>query len=135
MASTADIDKKEYAAIQKTTGCRKETCDKIIRERLGVTKVISSSLRKLDKEYYYLSAKIMDIRDDSIVVSKTVKHSGSIRTFDEAIKKLASKLTGTYVAPVVIKTKTAKPTVIVKPSKTLVGVDIVRDGETGLTWQ
>ncbi|MBU3916276.1 DUF1566 domain-containing protein, partial [bacterium] len=137
MASKPDINQKEYADIQATTGCAKQACDKIIRERMGVTKVIASSFRMLDKDYYYLSAKIMNIKDDSIIVSKTVKHSGSIRTFDKAIRELALKLTGTDVtpAPAVVQDEPVKPTSPIKPSKTVVGGDIVRDGETGLIWQ
>jgi hypothetical protein len=92
MASSAEIDKMDADQIQVASGCSRDTCATIIGEQLGVDRVISSSLRRMDTDYYFLSGKMMDIKDGSIIATKTIKHSGNIRTLDEAFKKLAYEI-------------------------------------------
>ena len=94
IASSADIDKMNPDEIQAATGCTRDTCATIIGEQLGVDRVISSSLRKVDENYYFLTAKMMDIADGSILASKTVEHNGSLRTLKDALQTLAVEITG-----------------------------------------
>ncbi len=94
MASSADIDKMNPDEIQKVTGCTRDSCSVVIGEQLGVDRVISSSLRKMSEGYYYVSAKLIDIKDGSILVSRTIKHRGGIETIDTALEELAIQLTG-----------------------------------------
>jgi hypothetical protein len=94
IASSADIDKMNPDEIQEATGCTRDTCATIIGEQLGVDRVISSSLRKVDEDYYFLTAKMMDIADGSILASKTVEHSGSLRTLKDALQTLAEQIAG-----------------------------------------
>ncbi len=94
LASSADIDKMNPDEIQSATGCTRDTCATIIGEQLGVDRVISSSLSRVDVNFFYLTAKIMDIKDSSILVSKTVEHNGSLKTLKGALKKLARDLSG-----------------------------------------
>ncbi len=93
LASSSDVDKMNPDEIQVATGCTRDTCATIIGEQLGVDRVISSSLRKIDTNFFYLSGKMMDIKDGSILVSKTVEHNGSLRTLKEALDQLAQKIT------------------------------------------
>jgi len=93
MASSSDIDKMNPDDIQQAMGCTRDTCATVIGEQLGVDRVISNSLRKMDKDYYVISAKIMDIKDGSIVATKSVDHDGNLRKLRQSLKKLAEKLT------------------------------------------
>lgn len=94
LASSADIDKMNPDAIQQASGCTRDTCATIIGEQLGVDRVISSSLRKVDENYYFLAGKMIDIKDGSLLVSKTVEHSGSLRTLKDALQELAEEISG-----------------------------------------
>ena len=100
LASSAEVDKMDPDQVQKTTGCTRDACATIIGEQLGVDRVISSSFLKMDTDYYYISGKIIDIEDGSLVVTKTVKHIGNLRTIDASLKKLAIKLAGRPLTPV-----------------------------------
>ncbi len=139
MASSAEIDKMDPDQIQKSTGCTRDTCATIIGEQLGVDRVISTSLRKLDKDYYYFSGKVMDIKDGSIITSKTVKHTGGIRTFDVPLKKLAKKLTEKKTEISIPAPQPTTPVVIPTPAVAKPQASssnlVVRDNYTGLIWQ
>lgn len=93
MASSADVDKMNPDDIQKVTGCSRDTCATIIGEQLGVDRVISSSIRKMADDYYFISGKLIDIKEMSIIVSKIVKHRGRLMDLDHALEKLAKELT------------------------------------------
>lgn len=93
MASSSDIDKMNPDDIQNATGCTRDTCATIIGEQLGVDRVISSSVLKMDDKLYYVTGKIMDIKDGSILVTTTVKHKGVIVDLDRSMRDLADKLT------------------------------------------
>ncbi len=129
LASTADIDKMNPDQIQKATGCTRDTCATVIGEQLGVDRVISSSFRKLDIDYYYLSARIIDIKDGSILAAKTVKHSGNLRTIDIALKTLAIALTKKAAE------KVRKPVAMAAPKPINLEDLVVVDTRTGLVWQ
>lgn len=94
MASSAEIDKMDPDQIQSVSGCTRDSCATIIGEQLGVDRVISSSLRKIDEDYYAISAKMLDIKDGSIVASEAVTHNGELKTLETALIKLAGELTG-----------------------------------------
>lgn len=93
MASTSDIDKMDPDKIQTATGCTRDTCATIIGEQLGVDRVISSSILRMAQNYYYVTAKIMDIKDGSILTTKSIKHQGDVISLDSAMEKLAIELT------------------------------------------
>jgi hypothetical protein len=92
MASSAEIDKMDADQIQNTTGCTRDECATIIGEQLGVDRVISSSFTRLTESMFVLSAKMMDIKKGSIITTKTVKHTGSLNTLDQALENLSVKL-------------------------------------------
>ncbi len=140
MASSADIDKMNPDDIQEATGCSRDSCATIIGEQLGVDRVISSTVRKLNEQTFYFSGKLMDIGDGSIVTAKTVKHKGGIEDFDTALQELAEKLTGSLAKPVVVPAPIVTPPVVTPPVVTpRIQVDesnlFVYDEETGLYWQ
>jgi len=87
--SNADIDKLDPESIQKTSGCTRDECATIIGEQLGVDRVISTSLLKIDENLYVLSGKLINIQNGAILKTRTVKHSGGISTLDESVEKLA----------------------------------------------
>lgn len=93
IASSADVDKADPDAIQRATGCSRDQCATIIGEQLGVDRTISSSIFKITDNLFVLEAKIIDIKDGSILKSKTEKHNGDLATLDIALEKLAVKLT------------------------------------------
>ena len=93
LASIADVDKLNPDVIQQSTGCTRDTCATIIGEQLGVDRVISTSLFQVTEEQYILSAKVMDIADGSILVSRTVEHNGMINDLNQALKELTEQLT------------------------------------------
>lgn len=92
MASSADIDKMDPDRIQEMTGCTRDSCATVIGEQLGVDRVITSSLRKVTDDLFFLSGKIIDINNGALLVSKTVKHTGNIMTLDRAFEQLAIEL-------------------------------------------
>ncbi len=94
LASSSDIDKMNPDEIQQATGCTRDTCATIIGEQLGVDRVISSSFFEIEEGSYVLSAKMMDIKDGSILVSETINHSGGFSNLEQSITKLAQKLVG-----------------------------------------
>ncbi|MCP4752938.1 MAG: hypothetical protein GY866_18785 [Proteobacteria bacterium] len=115
MASSADIDKMSPDDIQKQTGCTRDTCATIIGEQLGVDRVISSSLRKVDEDFYFVSAKMMDIADGSILVSKTVRHNGDLKTLEYALEELAYRTAGEDMKAERVKRRRSR--LAAKPSK------------------
>ncbi len=129
MASSADIDRLNPEELQKATGCTRDACAALIGKQLGVDRVVSTSVRRLNKNTYYFSGKIMDIQDGSIVSAKTVKHSGGVGNFDAALVDLADKLTKdlSEAAPVVAATPTA--------TKVDEHELYIFDESTGLYWQ
>ena len=90
--SSADIDKLDPEAIQKNSGCTRDECATIIGEQLGVDRVISTSLLKIEKELFVLSGKIFNIQDGAILKARTVKHTGGIDSLDHSFEKLALAL-------------------------------------------
>ena len=87
LASSADVDKMNPDEIQQATGCSRDACATIIGEQLGVDRVISSSLFQVSENEFILSGKILDIKDGSVLVSKTVEFEG-----ERALKKLKPSL-------------------------------------------
>ena len=94
LASSADIDKMNPDAIQKTTGCTRDECATIIGEQLGVDRTVSTSLFQLGKDNYVLSGKMINIKDGAILVTKTVQHNGSLVNIHESLNSLARQLVG-----------------------------------------
>jgi hypothetical protein len=94
MASSADIDKLDPDAIQKETGCTRDSCATVIGEQLGVDRVISTTLSQVSEDDFVLSAKLIDIKDGSILISKVVEYDGDISTLRAAIEDIAFNLTG-----------------------------------------
>jgi len=118
MVSSADIYKMDPDEIQRATECTRDECATVIGRQLGVDRVISSSLVKVDENFYFLSAKVMDIDDSTILVSKTVEHTGNLRTLKSALENLAYQLTKTQritdtaqTVPMVQKTPSRTKTV------------------------
>ncbi len=92
LASSAEVDKMSPDAIQKASGCTRDECATIIGQQLGVDRVISTSLIERSKGSYFLSGKLIDINDGSIVRAATVNHDGDINKMDSAFKELAGKI-------------------------------------------
>ncbi|MCP4757545.1 MAG: hypothetical protein GY866_42345, partial [Proteobacteria bacterium] len=92
MVSSADIDKMSPDTVQKQTRCTRDECATIIGEQLGVDRVISSSLRKIDQDSLYLTAKVINIKDGSIIASKIVEHQGPVKSLIPSVEKLATLL-------------------------------------------
>ncbi|OGG99117.1 MAG: hypothetical protein A2600_04910 [Candidatus Lambdaproteobacteria bacterium RIFOXYD1_FULL_56_27] len=107
MASSADVDKMNPDAIQKSAQCTRDECATIIGEQLGVDRVISSSILRFQENHYILSGKIMDIKNGAILKTATVKHKGDLSTLDLSLEKLAVELAGEVppTAPVVVVPK------------------------------
>jgi len=95
LASSADIERMNPDAIQKTTGCTRDRCASIIGEQLGVDRSVSTSLLKVGENEYILSSKILDIKDGAILITRTVKHHGDFSGLDQSLEKLARALTQT----------------------------------------
>jgi len=131
LASSADIDQMNPDEIQAATGCTRDSCATIIGEQLGVDRVISSSFRKLSENHYYITAKIIDIQDSSIQVTRSVKHDGELLSADEAIRELARRLAGESVQLKPVPPARPKPEV---PSVPVAGSTTV-DAVTTLEWQ
>ena len=94
IASSAEIDKIDPDSIQEVSGCTRDECATIIGEQLGVDHVISSTYAKVARSTYYLSGKVIDIRNGSILTSEIEKHNGDIDTLELALIDLAAKLIG-----------------------------------------
>ncbi len=108
IASSAEVDKLDPDAIQKTSGCTRDECATIIGEQLGVDRVVATSLLKVSDLLYVLSGKIIDIKDGEVIKTRTVKHKGGLEDLDKAIGTLALKLTSDEKIDVVLE-KTAVP--------------------------
>lgn len=93
LVSNADIDKLDPKAVQQASGCTRDECATIIGEQLGVDRVISTSLLKINDQFFVLSGKIIHIEDGTIIISRTVKHKAKLSTLDQSIEILAKKLT------------------------------------------
>lgn len=94
MTSSADIDKLDPDAIQKETGCTRDTCATKIGEQLGVDRVVSSSLSKVSEENFVLAAKLIDIQNGSVLVAKALEHDGDVTKLKGAVENLAYYLAG-----------------------------------------
>ncbi len=105
IASSADIDKMDPDEIQRVSGCTRDTCATIIGQSLGVDRVISSYLRKADRDFYVISAKMIDIKDGTIITTKSVDHDGNLRKLRITLKKLSEKLTRKLKTLSVVKTE------------------------------
>lgn len=92
IVNSADVDKLDSEAIQKASGCTRDECATIIGEQLGVDRVVSSSLFRVDENLYVLSGKIINIRDGAIIKSRTVKHNGALDSLDTAVEYLVQAL-------------------------------------------
>ncbi|MCP4751986.1 MAG: hypothetical protein GY866_13915 [Proteobacteria bacterium] len=94
LVGNANIDKMNPDTIQKATGCTRDSCATIIGEQLGVERVVSTSLYKVDKNMYILSSKILDVREGAALVSRTVEHIGDIKNLKSSLEEMAIRLTG-----------------------------------------
>lgn len=92
IVNSADVDKLDSDAIQQASGCTRDECATIIGEQLGVDRVVSSSIYRVNDDLFVLSGKIINIRDGAIIRSRTVKHSGELGLLDESIEKLVAAL-------------------------------------------
>ena len=92
MASSAEVAKMSPDAIQESYKCSRDECATIIGEQLGVDRVISTSLIALGDDKFVLSAKIMDIKNGSILSSKTLEHNGGLSSLSDSLKLLADQL-------------------------------------------
>ncbi|OGG99058.1 MAG: hypothetical protein A2600_00665 [Candidatus Lambdaproteobacteria bacterium RIFOXYD1_FULL_56_27] len=124
LASSADVDKMNPEQIQKTSGCTRDECATLIGEQLGVDRVVSTSLFKINDTKYMLSAKIMAIQDGSILVSKTVQHNSDLSNLDVSLEKLSLELVG----------KTAAEISGAKAAPVDLGPRITSDGGDGYGW-
>jgi len=131
MASSAEIDKMNPDDIQKATGCTRDTCATVIGEQLGVDRVISSSLRKLAQDYFIIAAKMIDVKDGSIVTTKSVDYNGNVSTLRPVLKNLTELLTSDMVKEPII----VFPSLDEKKKEEKKKEEIVYDPSTGLTWQ
>jgi len=94
LASSAEVAKMSPDAIQESYKCTRDECATIIGEQLGVDRVVSTSLIKLGPTQYMLTAKIMDIKNGSILSSETLQHEGGLGKLPGSINKLADMLVG-----------------------------------------
>ncbi|MCP4753994.1 MAG: hypothetical protein GY866_24180 [Proteobacteria bacterium] len=94
IASSAEVDKMDPDEIQKVYTCTRDACAVVIGEQLGVDQVISTSLVKVSDDLFLLSSKMIDIKDGSMLKSRTVEHGGNIKTLTVAIAALAVQMTG-----------------------------------------
>jgi len=94
LASSADVSKMNPEAIQKSYGCTRDECATLIAEQLGVDRVVSVSVFKMSETKMMLSAKMMDVKNGSILASETVEHTGGIDTLGKGLHTLAEKMTG-----------------------------------------
>ncbi len=98
LASSAEVSKMSPDAIQKTQGCTRDECATIIGEQLGLDRVISSSVSKIDENHYQVSAKILNVKDGTILKSATLAHEDKLSTLDQSLLKLVTRLTNRQVA-------------------------------------
>jgi hypothetical protein len=92
ITSSADVDKFNADAIQQTTGCTRDECATIIGEQLGVDRVISTTIFEVSKEILFISSKVINITDGTILASQSVEHNGDIQKLKTALDELSSKL-------------------------------------------
>jgi hypothetical protein len=92
ITSGADIDKLNPDAIQEASGCTRDECATIIGEQLGVDRVVSTTIYKLSKDLFFISSKLINIVDGSILASKSVEFNGDLKQLKPALKKLVSEL-------------------------------------------
>ncbi|MDT8446582.1 MAG: PEGA domain-containing protein [bacterium] len=124
LASSADVDRMNADAIQKVYQCTRDECATIIGEQLGVDRVLATSLIRMSKTQYLLSAKIMDIQDGRIEKQATLQHKGGLESLDRSLGELAAKLTGGKVPQPVLGKGNAQIHVKSEPS----GGEIFLDG-------
>ena len=93
LVSSAEVDKFNPEQIQQQSGCTRDECAIVIGEQLGVDRVISSSMHKVNNNLFILSGKMIDIKDGSVLAATTVKHNGQLIILDRALETLAVKLT------------------------------------------
>jgi len=89
------VDKFNPDEIQQAQECTRDECATIIGEQLGVDRVIATSYSKVSETLYFLSARVIDIKDGSILFSQSNKHNGDLNTLDQALSQLARQIAGT----------------------------------------
>ena len=94
IASSAEVAKYDPDAIQKPVNAPGDECAVIIGQQMGVDRVIASSSIKISRNMYILSATMTNVKDEAMIKTETVKHSGNLQTLDKALDQLARKLTG-----------------------------------------
>ncbi len=92
-----DVDDFDIETIKKESNCADlvilDQCAKKIGIELKVDWVVSSNYLKISDEKYMLSAKILDIVNDTSLAVETLEHDGNLETLDEELNILADKLT------------------------------------------
>ncbi|OGG99087.1 MAG: hypothetical protein A2600_00495 [Candidatus Lambdaproteobacteria bacterium RIFOXYD1_FULL_56_27] len=94
LASSAEVAKMSPDAIQQSYKCSRDECATIIGEQMGVDRVISTSLLVMGQDWYMLSSKVMDIKNGSILTSKTLEHRGGLEEMGVSLNTLADRLVG-----------------------------------------
>ena len=98
LASSAEVAKMNPDAIQKSQGCTRDECATLIGEQLGLDRVISSTVAKIDENRYQVSAKILNVKDGTILKTASLSHEDRLTTLDQTLLKLVTRLTHRQVA-------------------------------------
>lgn len=94
IASSAEVDKLNLEAVQKSKQCNEDECIAIIGEQLGADRVVFGRIGKIADDYYVLSAKMININDGTLI-SRTVRHDQGLKSMYISLKMLAQKFAGT----------------------------------------
>jgi len=98
LASSAEVSKMSPDEIQKVQNCTRDECATTIGAQLGVDRVISSTVAKLGEGKYQVSAKVLSVKDGTIVKTATADHEGDLANLKSTLATLSTRLTNRQVA-------------------------------------
>ncbi|MBU2511658.1 caspase family protein [bacterium] len=87
-----DLSKKNEKPLNENVSCNGSLCVINLARKVGADAIISVTLHRLEDETHFLTANVLNVYDGTIIVTKTIKHEGSISGLNETVRKLAFKL-------------------------------------------
>lgn len=92
LARSSDIEAFDLDKLSLSTGCTGNDCLEIAGMRLGVGRIVSISLFRLNQTEFLVSSKMINISDGSTIYQAKVRHMGRLGFLSQTLEKTAMQM-------------------------------------------